>query len=589
MGLTPKPASDRALWRRAFPFLSADARAWTAALLLAPIPALAAMLQPWLFQVAIDDTIARGDLAHLKRLVVAFLLVLVVGFAGQVAHTWTLSLAATRTIRRLREALQEHLLALDARFHDREPTGKLATRATTDIDALGDTLNAGAFTLLLDVLQVCGVVGAMVWMNPRLSAILLLVGPPLAWTINRLRRVLRRWFAEIHATQGAMNGWLAERLESVSTIQLLADERRSERALADHIDRYTQANLSANVWDATLFAVVDGVSGLTTALLLAAASGWWFDIDVTPGVFAAFLDYLARLFTPVQEFSQKVAVLQRAGAALEKVVDVLDAPIAVADGTQTLDRARGHLTLSGVGFGYHTGAPVLRDIDLDIPAGTRIALVGRTGSGKTTLTALLNRTYDVTVGCITLDGHDVRTLTLASLRRAVAAVRQDVAILPGTLRFNLDLEQGRPDAVLWDALRRCQAADLAERLGGLDAELHGALGGLSAGEAQVIALARILVHDPAVVVLDEATANIDTLTEARLQRATEAALEGRTTVVVAHRLSTILGADRIVVLDAGQVIETGSHDALLAADGAYAALYRGGSVREGSEAGAALA
>lgn len=574
--MTPDhPPTDRALWRRALPFLAPDARAWTAALVLAPVPAAAAMLQPWLFQIAIDETITTGDLGQLRVLVGSFLLVLLIGFAGQVGHTWALSLAATRGIRRLREALQEHLLALDARFHDREPTGKLATRATTDIDALGDTLNAGAFTLLLDALQVCGVIGAMVWMNPSLSAILVLVGPPLAWTINRLRRVLRRWFAEIHTTQGAMNGWLAERLESVSTIQLLADEARTERALAQHVDRYTQANLSANVWDATLFAVVDGVSGLTTALLLAAASGWWFDIDVTPGVFAAFLDYLSRLFTPVQEFSQKVAVLQRAGAALEKVVDVLDAPIGVPDGDLALAGATGHLRLTDVGFGYHEGVPVLRDIDLDIPAGTRVALVGRTGSGKTTLTALLNRTYDVTQGSITLDGHDLRTLKLADLRRAVAAVRQDVAILPGTLRFNLDLEQGRPDEVLWDALRRCQAADLAERLGGLDADLRGALGGLSAGEAQVVALARILVHDPAVVVLDEATANIDTLTEARLQRATEAALEGRTTVVVAHRLSTILGADRIVVLDGGRIIETGTHQTLLDAQGAYAALYRG--------------
>jgi ABC-type multidrug transport system fused ATPase/permease subunit len=375
-----------------------------------------------------------------------------------------------------------------------------------------------------------------------------------------------------------MNGWLAERFEAIPTIQLLADEARAEAALAQHVDRYTRANLSANVWDATLFAVVDGVSGLTTALLLAAASGWWSPIDVTPGVFAAFLDYLARLFTPVQEFSQKVAVLQRAGAALEKVVDILDAPVGVPDGHQPLTAPRGALRMEGVQFGYHPDTPVLHDVTLEVPAGTSVALVGRTGSGKTTLTALLNRTYDVTSGRICLDGHDLRDLTLASLRRAVAAVRQDLAILPGTLRFNLDLDQGRPDAALWDALTRCQAADLAERLGGLDAELVGASGGLSAGEAQVVALARILVHNPAVVVLDEATANVDSLTEARLQRATEAALAGRTTVVVAHRLSTILGADRIVVLDAGRIVEQGTHEALIAANGAYASLYRGGTV-----------
>jgi ATP-binding cassette subfamily B multidrug efflux pump len=566
--------SDLSLWRGLWPFIRPWGRLWLAAAVLAPATAVATILQPWLLRTAIDHHIIAGDVPGLMQAAWLYLGAVAVGFACQVGHTALLSVAATRTITDLRRAAFRHLLGQRAAFFDREPTGRLLTRVTNDIEALGETLNAGAFTLVVDALQVIGVLAAMLWLDWRLTCVLLLVGPPLVLIIDVLRRKLRELFNETHTSLAALNAWTAERLEGLETVQLTADEERAHREYGVRLLRYRDVTVRTNVYDALLFAAVDGISVVTTALILWYASGGLLGAFTTAGTIAAFVDYLGKLFTPVQEFSQKVAVLQRAAAALEKVFSLLDQDERIADGPTSLPAAQGAIRLRDVRFGYAPGADVLHGVDLDLQPGEVVALCGRTGSGKTTLGALLSRAYDGYRGSITLDGHELTDLATADVRRAVASVRQDVQLLPDTVRFNLTLGREVPDARLWEVLTSMRADDVVRRLGGLDATIDPGGRNLSGGEAQLVALTRTLLADPAVVVLDEATASVDPLTEARVQAAVDVVLSRKTTLVIAHRLTTVLGADRIVLLDGGQVLEVGSHTELMSRDGAYAHLFR---------------
>jgi ATP-binding cassette subfamily B protein len=562
---------DGRLWRGLATFLRADQLAWVGALLLAPVTAIAVVLQPLLLQQVIDRHVVTGQIDGLWRAALLYLLAVLGGFVFQVAHTWLLSVAATRTITRVRRAVLAHLLSLKQRFFDQQPSGRLLTRATSDVEALGETLNAGAFTILIDALQVLGVLSAMLWLDARLTALLLLVVPPLLFVIELLRRKLRAQFNEIHTSQAALNAWTSERLEGVEAVQLLADEPRALKGFDDRLDRYARANIRSNLYDALLFATVDGVSAATMALMLWYGSGGALAVVVTPGVLAAFIDYVGKLFGPIQEFSQKLAVLQRAAAALEKIFSLLDNREQIT-GEHPPPNGPGRLTLRQVSFGYEPDRPVLHEIDLAIDPGQVIALVGRTGSGKSSICGLLTRSYDGYTGSIQLDGAELASLEPRQLRRRIGAVRQDAQLFGDSVRFNLSLGHPFDDEQILRAVRAMRAEGVVNRLGGLDGAIQQGGRNLSAGEAQLLALARIFLHDPPVVLLDEATASVDPATEALLQEATATLLASKTTLVIAHRLATVLHADRIVVLHDGRIAEQGTHAELAAAGGRYAEL-----------------
>lgn len=573
-------------WARVWPWLRPDLPLYLAALLAAPASAGLTILQPWLLKKAIDDAITPGRPELLAPLALGYLGAVLAAFALESGYTVALSYGATRSITRLREEVFGHALALGQRFHDREPTGRLLTRVTSDVEALGETLSAGAVTLLLDALVVVGVLGAMLALDARLTAVLMLVAPPLALTVEWIRRRMRVVFVTVRNTLSELNAYTAEQFAGLEVVQLYGDEARSTAGFDRRLGAYRDATVASNVWDALMFAVVDGVGAIGTALVLAFAAWAVGGPDpVTVGLLAAFVDYVGRLFNPIRELSGKLAILQRAGAALEKLVELMDTDERVADGDQDLPAAPGAVVLDGVGFGYRPDSPVLHGVSLTIAPGEVVALVGRTGSGKTTIGKLLTRSYDGYTGAIRVDGVELSRVRLDALHRRIGIVQQDVVVFPETVRFNLTLGRDLPDARLAEAVTLAQADAVVARLGGLDGRIEAGGRNLSVGEAQLLSCARTLAHDAPLVVLDEATASVDTATEARIRDATRALFERKTVLVVAHRLSTVVGADRIVVLDRGRVVESGPHEALLARGGAYAALFHAQFEAEGARAG----
>lgn len=578
---TPPPSDDielaRSDWtlaRKLAPYLRPDALPYVLAFVLAPLSAVLTVVQPLLLKTVIDDYVVPGNLDGLKTAALLYLAAVVAAFATEASYTVALSHAASRTISRLRDRIYAHSLSLSQSFFDRVPTGRLLTRATSDVDALGETLTAGAITIVLDVLLVVGILIGMFALDAKLTLVLLLVGPPLAVAIELIRRKLRGLYNLVRTSLADLNAYLAERLNGVQVVQLYADEERALAGFDRRLYRYRDATVATNIWDALMYALVDGLASVTMALMLWYGSGGILEGVATAGLLAAFIDYIGKLFQPIREFSAKVAIIQRATSALEKIFGLLDHREHIPDGTEDLDGELESVVLEDVSFAYGDGPDVLRGVSLEVRPGEVVALVGRTGSGKSTLGKLLIRAYAGYRGSIRVNGRELSQLRRDAVRGMIGMVHQDVVLFPGDVRFNVALGADIPDEKLEEAIRIVHAERAIERLGGLDGRVEHGGRNLSVGEGQLLAFARTMAHDPPMVILDEATASVDTLTEAAIQKATEAVLARKTVLVIAHRLSTIVHADRIVVMDAGRVVEVGTHAELLQCGGRYAELFQ---------------
>ena len=531
---------------------------------------------PALVRYGIDHGLRNDDGGALNLAAAAFLGVALAAVALGRLQVWLVARVGESFLRDLRVRVFDHLQSLSIDFFSGEQTGRLVSRMTSDIDALTELVQFGLVMFVTNALLLIGSVAVIIGMSPRLAVVCLVSVPVVLVASVRFRRRSNRAYLIVRDRIGQTLSTLQEDLTGVREIQAFAREEIEEKRFSRHNRAQLQANLDAARIASYYFPVVE-LAGVATTAVVVGVGGWMVhDGAVTVGTVAAFVLYLGNLFEPIQQLSQLFNTLQSAGAALAKLYGLLDTQPTVRERPGAVDLpARGAIAVEGVDFSYDERVPVLFRVDLTIAPGERLALVGPTGAGKSTLAKLVARLHDPTGGRITMGGVDLRDATLESLRRRVTVVPQEGFLFGGTVRDNVRVGRvGASNDEVDDALRVIGAYDRFAALpDGLDTEVRERGSRLSAGERQLVSLARAALANPEVLVLDEATSNLDPGTEAIVEAAMGVLMEGRTVVVIAHRLSTAERADRVAVIDDGRLVEVGTHDDLVRAEGRYAALF----------------
>jgi len=533
---------------------------------------------PYITKVAIDRYIAAADWAGLTRMALLFLGALVLDFAFQFAQIYLLQWIGQNVMYDLRAKIFAHLQKLSLSFFDRNPVGRLVTRVTTDVEALYEMLSSGVVAIFGDIFTLTAIVIFLLALNWKLALVAFSVLPLLFYATFLFRKKVRASYRDIRVRIARINAFLQENIVGMPIVQIFNRERqnfeRFDRLNADHL----QAHLRTIFYYAVFFPTVQLMSALALALIV-----WYGGSEVVRGVLTlgslvAFLQLAQRFFRPISDLSEKYNIMQSAMASSERIFKLLDTQPEIVAPAQpvALGRARGDITFDHVWFAYKDEEYVLRDICFDAKAGERIAIVGHTGAGKTTLINLLARFYDVRRGAVLIDGIDIRRLDPHELRRNIGIVLQDVFLFAGSVEYNIRLgnEEIEMDRVV-QAAKDVHAHRFIERLPrGYQEEVHERGSTLSLGQRQLLAFARALAFDPAILVLDEATSSVDTETELLIQDALQRLMQGRTSLIIAHRLSTIQNADRIIVMHKGEIREVGNHQELLAKGGIYYRLYQ---------------
>jgi len=609
-------AFDRRLARRLWAAARAQRPMLYATLALFPAIALAELAQPYLLKIAIDDHILAGDWVGLSLTAAAYAGTLGILYALRSLEAYLMALVGQRVTHDLRAALFEHLLRLEAGFYDRNPVGRLMTRVLNDVEAVSEAFTSGLLAIAADVITLVGVVAVMLWMDWRLALVTFAIVPVLAGVAAYFRLRARDAYREARRRLAALNAFLQESLQGVTVVQLFARERHEHAMFRRLNDDYRRALFNSTVFEASLYSSVEALGSVALALLIWYGGGQIGAGALSFGALVAFIQYTNRFFLPIRDLGAKYTVMQSAMASAERIFGLLDRQPAIASpATPTVDRrsidsADGAtrvanrpptslpdhavpaptvhasvpaLEFSSVSFSYNGDRDVLRDCSFRVAPGEHIAIVGATGEGKSTCARLLVRAYDVTRGRVLVDGLDVRAWDLERLRRRVGTVFQDTVLFTGTVADNVALGAASDPDVVRRALDAAHARDFVDALPrGLDAPLGERGANLSHGQRQLLAIARALVYNPAILVLDEATSSVDPESEWRIREAMQQLLAGRTSITIAHRLSTVQHADRILVLHHGRVHEEGTHAALLRQGGLYARLWELAMVAPGA-------
>ena len=570
-------AYDAHLLRRLLRYLVPHRR--TAAVALAAIVghALLQLAEPYLIKLAIDRHILTGELAGLELIAAALLVILTGSFLLEYVETYTMGMVGQRIMYDLRMEIYAHLQRIDVAYYDRHPVGRLMTRVTTDVDALNDLFASGVISVFRDVVLLVGIMAVLLWMDWRLAIVAFSVLPLIALVTQWFRRNARVSYRAVRGWIARINASLQENITGMSTVQLFRREARSFGAF-DELNRgHTQANLDSIFYYAVFYPAIELIGAVATAAIIWYGGGWTLEGTLTLGTLVAFIQYSQRFFRPISDLSEKFNILQAAMASSERIFGLLDTPPRlVSPAAGRLPDGPGRITFENVWFAYRGDDYVLRDVSFTVEPGERIGIAGATGAGKTTLINLLLRFYDVNRGRIAIDGVDIREIPLDHLRGRFGLVLQDVFLFSGTIRENIACGPGEAsDAEVRAAADAARASSFIDRLPGrLDAEVAERGATLSAGQKQLLSFARALALDPQVLVLDEATSNVDTATEALIRDALHRLIAGRTTLAIAHRLSTLRDMDRVLVFHKGKLREAGSHRALLARRGIYHTLYQ---------------
>jgi ABC-type multidrug transport system fused ATPase/permease subunit len=546
--------------------------------------AVAASLAPApLAKTAIDDGIVPGDLGRLNLVVAGFVVSALVYWGASYLQTYLVGWVGQRALQDLRLLIFRHLQRMPVGFYERRQAGVLISRMTNDVQALDSLVTDSVVTLFQSSLTLIGTIVILALLDLELALLTFLIFPILFAGSLVFRIVSADAYAKTRVTIGAITAYLQETLSGIRVVRAFGQEPRHLRRFAELNDKNRDANMTTVYLNAAYFPAVELMSALATVGILVYGGYQVIDGDVTIGVLVGFLAALNGFFDPIGQLSQLYTQYQAGMAALDKIFELLDEEPDLVDAPDAVDLPaplRGDIRFEGVSFQYRADdgdcVRALSDVDLTIPPGQTVALVGATGAGKSTFAKLVARFYDPTDGRVLVDGVDLRRARIASLRSQMGIVPQEPFLFSGTIKDNILF--GRPDAGdddVWRALRGVGGEDFVRALpDGADTEIGERGIQLSAGQRQLVAFARALIADPRILILDEATANVDLHTEGRIEAGMRRLLAGRTAIVIAHRLSTIRQAGRIVVLDGGRVIEQGTHDELVAAEGAYWRLYR---------------
>ncbi|HEX8133528.1 MAG TPA: ABC transporter ATP-binding protein [Actinomycetes bacterium] len=578
---TERAGRDRAAGRRARAWLWPLVRPHRAMVALASLAVLAQtaalLAMPYLVKVAIDQGVVPHRLEVLNWVAVAYLALAGLQFLAGRVEVLTVAAVGQRVLYAVRNQLFRHVQALSLDFYERERTGRLVARMTADIEAMSDLVTDGLVTLVTSLVTLVGVAVILVALDWRLAVATLAVAPFIALAARGYRRWSAAAYRQVRETHSVVNVQLQEALAGVRAVQAFRRERATAARLADANHAERAAHRRTIALASIFFPGIEFLGTAATVVVLGVGGRRVLGADLEIGTLAAFLLYLRNLFDPVQQLSELYDTFQSATAGAERVGAVLAERPSVreADDPAPLPDPRGEVHLERVRFGYTGDSEVLHEVDLHVPAGTTLALIGPTGAGKSTVAKLIARFYDPTAGRVTLDGLDLRQVRVADLRRAMGYVPQEGFLFSGTIAENIRF--GRPEATRAEVQAAAAAvgADrvIADLPHGFDTEVgeRGAL--LAAGERQLVAFARAWIADPALLILDEATSNLDVVTEARVQRALRRLRQGRTTIVIAHRLTTVTEADQVAVIEDGRVVETGPPEELLERGGRFADLY----------------
>ena len=532
---------------------------------------------PYLMGVAIDKFIATKDAPGLLKIAGWMLLVYLLGNLFQAVSAWLMSDVSQRALKQLRADLFSHLQMLPIAFFDSNPAGELMSRLTNDIDAINQAVSQNVTSLLASVLSLIGILIAMFVLDRWLALASILVVPIMFWFTQFVAKYTRRGFRDLQKQLGQLNGVMEEAISGQKVVKAF---RRNESAIASfrkYNDEVFRAGVTANSY-ALLLMPLTNVLGNFFVIVLAGLGGWLALRGlVSIGIIATFISYGQNFIQPLRQLANMYNSIQAALAGAERVFEIIDSDMEVdaAPANAPFIPIQGHVQFDKVSFGYRSGSPIIKDMTLDAKPGDTIALVGPTGAGKTTIINLLTRFYEVDSGSIKIDGKDIRDIRKADLRRQLGLVLQDTFMFSGTVRDNI--RYGRLDATDEECIQAAKMADadhfIRQLSHGYQTNLSERASNLSQGQRQLLSIARAILADPAVLILDEATSSVDTRTEARIQKAFLRLMEGRTSFVIAHRLSTIRDADQVLVIRDGEIVEKGSHQQLLDLKGFYHRLY----------------